>query len=130
MARAKKPGTPGKTTIPAEVVKDATRRIRKEYEGTGGAAIADLEVIAQQRYLYFETIERPRAILPGLIAARFGQKRGTRRTPLGRAAWTGDPELWNLQLYKWSDECWDEHNDACTIGGTPEECIRQAVAGW
>ena len=69
-------------------------------------------------------------ILPGLIPARFGKSKGPPRTPLGRMVWTGDPKDWRLQLYKWSDECWDEDNDAGTYGGTPEQCIKEAVLGW
>jgi len=37
---------------------------------------------------------------------------------------------WRLQLYKWSDECWDEGNKAGIRGGTPERCLKEAVLGW
>lgn len=130
MARAKKPGTPGKTRIPKDVVKDTTIRLKKAFKGTGEAELADLVIIAQQHYLYLETAERPVEILPGLISARFGKGKGAPRKPLGRMVWTGNPERWGFQLYKWSDEWWDEHNDGNTLGGTPEECLAEAVLGW
>ena len=53
-----------------------------------------------------------------------------RHTPLGRMVWTGDPERWRLELYKWSDERWDEENGAGAVGGTPEECVVEATLGW
>ena len=130
MARARKPGTPGKTTIPAEAVREATRRLKKAFTQTGYSAHERLEVIAQQGYLYIETVELPVEVYPGLVDARFAKKGGARRTPLGRLVWTGDPERWCFQLYKWSDECWDEENEAGTGSGTPEECLAQAVLGW
>jgi hypothetical protein len=130
MTRAKKPGTPGKTIIPKEVVREAMRRLKNAFRRTANAERETLEVIAQQRYLYLETVERPVEVFPGLVDARFAKKGGARRTPLGRLVWMGDPERWCLQLYKWSDECWDEENEAGTGGGTPEECLAQSVHGW
>ena len=130
MARARKPGTPGKTTIPRDVIKDVTRRLKKAFKQTGEAESEDLVVIAQQHYLYLETEERPVEIMPGLIPSRFGKSQGPRRTPLGRMVWTGNPEDWDLELYKWSDECWDTDNDAGTRGGSPEECMEETVRAW
>jgi hypothetical protein len=130
MARAKKPGTPGKTTIPKDVVKETVHRLKKVFKKENQAEFADLVVIAQQHYLYLETEERPVEILPGLISARFGKGKGVPRTPLGRMVWTGDPKQWCLQLYKWSDEYWDVDNEAWTAGGTPERCLKEALKGW
>jgi hypothetical protein len=112
------------------VVKDTTRQLKRAFAKTCEAEFKRLIVLAQQHYLYLETVEEPPQILPGLIPARFGKKRGVRAQPLGRLVWTGDPAHWQLQLYKWSDECWDEANDAGTIGGTPEDCLNEAIAGW
>ena len=106
------------------------RQLRNVFRDTSEAEIADLVVTARQHYLYLETVERPQEIMPGLISARFAKRGGARRTPLGRMVWTGDPGQWGLELYKWSDECWDEDNEAGTAGGTAEECIDQAVSGW
>ena len=128
MARARKPGTPGKTKIPADVVRAARKRLLRAFRETDEEEFCDLKVIAQQHFLYLETVERPHEVLPGLIDARFAKQQ--RRTPLGRMIWAGDPERWRLELYKWSDECWDERNDAGTVGGTPEQCIVEATIGW
>ena len=130
MARARRPGAPGRTKIPGDVVKATTKRLKMAFKKTGDGTFADLAVIAQQHYLYLESIERPHEIMPGLIDARFAKARGRRRTPLARMVWTGDPERWRLELYKWSDERWDEENDACTAGGSPEECLVDATLGW
>ena len=111
-------------------MKETTYRLKKAFRETGQAELADLLVVAQQHYLYLEIAERPMEILPGLIPAQFGKSKGLPRKPLGRMAWTGNPKKWRLQLYKWSDEWWDEKNDAGTIGGTPEDCLTEAVLGW
>jgi len=130
MTRARKPGTPGKTTIPKEAVLEARRRLKKAFVQTENSEYQRLEVIAQQHYLYLETVELPIEVFPGLVDARFARYGGACRAPLGRLVWTGDPERWCLQLYKWSDECWDEENEAGTGGGTPEDCLVQSVHGW
>lgn len=130
MARARKPGASARTTIPREVVKEAISHLRKAFKETSEAEFNDLVVIAQQHYLYLETVGRPMEILPGLISAQFAKSKGQLRKPLGRMVWTGNPKSWRLQLYKWSDECWDEDNDTGTCGGTPEECLTEAVLGW
>lgn len=128
MARARKPGTAGKTKIPPDVVNTVCKRLQIAFRETDEEGFYELEVIPQQHYLYLETVERPREVLPGLIQARFAKQQ--RRTPLGRMIWAGDPEHWRLELYKWSDERWDERNDAGTTGGTPEQCIVEATLGW
>jgi hypothetical protein len=104
--------------------------MKKAFRETEDTLHSDLKVIAQQQFLYLESIERPRELLPGMVEARFAKKGGARRTPLGRMVWTGDLEHWGLHLYKWSDECWDADNEAGTYAGTPEDCVHQAVAGW
>ena len=130
MARRKKPGAPGKTKIPLDIVRTVGKRLKQAYKREADGEYSDLVVTAQQHFLYLETVERPRQIIPGLVEARFAKRGGAPRTPLGRIVWTGDPETWRLQLYKWSNECWDEENDAMTNGGTPEECIVEASLGW
>ncbi|NLX13799.1 MAG: hypothetical protein GXY44_09130 [Phycisphaerales bacterium] len=130
MARSRKPGTPGKTRIPKDIVKAVTQRLKKAFRKSDRAQVVDLSITAQQHYLYLETVEKPVEILPGLISARFAKRSAACPVPLGRMVWTGDPESWYLQLYKWSDECWDEDNDAGTDGGTPEKCLKQAIRGW
>jgi hypothetical protein len=112
------------------MVRETTRVLKKAFKKVGPAELAALVVVAQQHYLYLETAGRLMDVMPGLIPARFGKSKGPPRTPLGRMVWTGDPRKWRLQLYKWSDECWDEGNDAGMAGGTPEECITEAVLGW
>ncbi len=130
MGRARKPGTRGKTTIPPEVVKAVTKRLRDAFNASPEVEVSGLELMAQQHYLYLETRDRPQEILAGLVEARLVRKRRRPAVPLGRMVWTGDAERWHLELYKWSDDWWDEENDASTAGGTPEECLAEAVLGW
>ncbi len=127
MARRRKPGTPGKTTIPQEIVEGTTERLMRAFAKTGPAIKADLVVTAQQKYLYLETVERPWERLPGVSEPRYGKARGPRHKPLGRMVWTGDPERWKLQAYLWEKETWDEKNEAGNHGGTPEECMIEAT---
>ncbi len=89
MTRARKPGTPGKTTIPKEAVREATRRLKKAFGQTGNAGCRRLEIIAQQHHLYLETDELPVEVFPGLVDSRFARQGGARRAPLGRLVWTG-----------------------------------------
>ena len=131
MGRRRKPGTPGKTKISRDVVKATTRRLKAAFKKTGESEMSDLQVVAQQHYLYLETLERPREIFPGLVEARFAKgRRKPSAVPLGRMVWTGDSEDWRFQLYKWSDEWWDEENDGSTYGGRPEDCVFEACVGW
>ena len=104
MGHAKKLGTPGKTTIPPEVVSSAIRQLVR---GLGNARILpyNLFVVPQQCYLYVETGHRdwdddgpPPPITKGSVAHK----------PLGRLKYLGDPNSWEYQRYKWSDEHWDE----------------------
>ena len=130
MAHRRKPGTPGKTAIPRDVVKTVMRRLQNAFKDTIDADLYDLFVIAQQHYLYLETTDRPHELMPGFVDSRYLSKRPLPRKPLARMVWTGDPEKWHLQLYKWSDERWDEDNEAMTAGGTPEECMVEGSLGW
>ena len=130
MARRRKPGTPGKTTIPPEVVKTVTKRLQKAFKQTDEQAFSNLFIIAQQHFLYLEKSEHPIEIMAGLVEARFLKRGGAPRTPIGRMVWTGDVENWQLQLYKWSSEHWDEENEAVTSGGIPEDCLIEAIVGW
>lgn len=127
MSRARKPGTPGKTTIPQDVVEATAGRLMKAFAENGAAIGADLSVTAQQEYLYLETVERPAQDASGIGKPRYGKARGPRRRPLGRMVWTGQTERWELQAYLWAEECWDTKNKLGSYGGTPEECMIEAT---
>lgn len=129
MAR-RKPGTPGKTTIPRDVVRSVTRRLKAAYKKSGEAEWSELQVVAQQHYLYLETRRQPMEVFLGLVPLAEARGRPKPAAPLGRMVWTGDEKRWGFQLYKWSDEIWDERNEGDCCGGTPEECMFEAIVGW
>ena len=76
------------------------RQLKSAFGETGETEFKELIVVAQQRYLCLETVEKPFQVLPGLVPIRFARRRGDRKQPLARMVWTGDPTDWGLQLYK------------------------------
>ena len=58
MGRRKKPGTPGKTTIPAGIVSNVTDRLVAVFRERGYHHDYRLFIIPQQGYLYVEVEER------------------------------------------------------------------------
>lgn len=81
MGRRKKPGTPGKTTIPAEIVSRVTRRLVAEFTKREYHLDHNLFVVPQQCYLYLEVERkefgtlRPRPLI---------HRSSTTHIPLGR----------------------------------------------
>lgn len=99
MGRRKKPGVPGKTTIPPEVVVSATRRLHAVFARRGDEDF-ELVVVPQQCFLYVEIAERRE----GRGAVKV--KSSTTRTPLGRLRFVSAKE-WIFERYVWTDEDWD-----------------------
>lgn len=77
------------------------------------------EVIGQFRgpYLYVSYVEES----VGLPIQR-------RPSPLCRLRYTGDPEYWEFQIYKYSDESYDDEGEFPFPGGTVEECFDAAAS--
>lgn len=52
--------------------------------------------------------------------------------PVCRLRYTGDPDDWDLQMFKWSTERYDTGGEFAFLfgGGPPEECIESAVGGY
>lgn len=121
MGRRKKPGTPGKTTIPPEIVSSVIRRLSNEFGKRGYDIDHNLFVVPQQCYLYLE-VERK----------EFGSKKrrppinlsSTTHIPLGRLKFMGGTEKWEYQPYRYSDEYWDDRD---TEVGTPEDLMLSMV---
>ena len=105
MSHSKKPGTPGKTTIPPEIVSAATMKLAACFRGKWFTSSHDLFVVPRQCYLYVETRRRqwddagPRPPM---------DKDSTTHRPLGRLKYVGDPDVWEYHRYIWSNEYWDE----------------------
>src|SRR5439155_21492117 len=54
-----------------------------------------------------------------------GRRRGA--SPLCRLRYTGDADEWGLEIYKHSDDSYDQENDFPFPGGTPERCFSVAA---
>ena len=59
MRHSRKPGSPGKTTIPLRIVSAVTRRLLATFRRLGYDIDHDLFVIPQQCFLYVEVKGRP-----------------------------------------------------------------------
>lgn len=105
MSRWRKPGAPGRTTIPSDVVAKATRTITAEFKALGFWTTHNL-FVARQCYLYVEVSERWDDAAPRPPVT----KDSTTHYPLGRLRFTGDADAWEFQPYLWSDECWDDQD--------------------
>jgi len=105
MGHSKKPGTPGRTTIPAEIVTATTKRLLAVFTKRKFDLDHDLFVVPQQCYLYVEVQRRPydaKGARPPITTS------STTHIPLGRLKFLGDAKKWEYQPYRWSDEFWDE----------------------
>jgi hypothetical protein len=117
----KKPGAPGKTTIPSGIVSSVTRRLLNDFRKRGYEIDHDLFIVPQQCYLYLEVerkdfgTTRPRA--PVTLSS-------TTHIPLGRLRFTGNAKKWEYQPYRYSDEYWDDRD---TEIGTPEDLLLSMV---
>jgi hypothetical protein len=50
--------------------------------------------------------------------------------PLCRLRYTGDPDYWALNMFKWSSERYDTRNDFGFGGGTLPECLDALLHGY
>ena len=127
MGRSRKPGTPGRTTIPPKVTSDVTGRLVATFRRFGSCGVFDLFVIPQQCYLYVEVKRR----VPGSAGTRPPIPRSsTTHIPLGRLKYIDqgrdEAERWELQTTLWSDETWDERS---VVRGSPENLMLSAIVG-
>lgn len=102
MGRRTKPGTPGRTTIPPEVVSWATELLQEPYRRHGDDDY-ELFVVPQQRFVYVE-IERRDFLDPGRVAVKSSTART--RTPMGRFRFV-EKDSWIYEPYIVSGETWD-----------------------
>lgn len=119
MARRRKPGVAGKTTIPLEVVTATRERLQAVFAKMGFAEDYDLYLVAQQRFLYVEVERHPIGCGPDCTSTRTSSA----RTPLGRLQLVSDDE-WEFHPYRWSGEGWDDRSPE---RGTPEELMSAIV---
>ncbi|MBI4564835.1 MAG: hypothetical protein HY716_09115 [Planctomycetes bacterium] len=121
MGHRKKPGTPGKTTIPAEVVASVTKRLLDVFTGREYHLDHHIFIIPQQCYLYVE-VERKefgsRGRRPPITRS------STTHIPLGRLKFMDRSDRWEYQPYRFSDEYWD---DSDTEKGAPEDLMLSMI---
>ena len=117
MGHAKKPGTPGRTTIPPEVVSKVTARLLREFRKFHYDFDYHLFIIPQQCYLCLEVRwkrEDEEDPDPPIT------KSSTTHKPLGRLKYLGQMREWDFHLYRWSDEWWDHGS---VERGSPEHLL-------
>ena len=117
MGHRKKPGAPNRTTIPAEIVSSATKRLLSVFRKRGYNKLHYIFIIPQQCYLYVEVESKP---FDATGPEPPMTKGSTTHKPWGRLKYTGNEKAWVYQPYRWSDEYWDERN---MESGTPEDLM-------
>ncbi|HEY3448461.1 MAG TPA: hypothetical protein VGK67_19050 [Myxococcales bacterium] len=108
MSRRKKPGTPGKTTLPRDVVSAVTEFVQAEFKKRGSADYLDVFVVAQQCFIYLETADKAREAFGRPLPKPRVTTSSTTHSPLGRLKFLGTTERWEFQPYRWSDELWED----------------------
>jgi hypothetical protein len=113
---------PSKPTIPDEVREKASHRLKKLVKKYRKYGVADIIGIFKGRYLYIDWIDEA-----GIFG--FTLSKGTRKpSKLCRLRYKGDINKWKLEMYKYSDMCYDVEGDFMLGGGTIEECFDAAAS--
>jgi hypothetical protein len=105
VGRAKKPGMPGKTTIPRETVSQIAQKLRSTFNRFQFHHEFHFVVVPQQCYLYLEV-----APVRDGHPAPSPDKGSTTHKPLGRLMYLGTPSEWEYQPYRRSNGGWDARN--------------------
>jgi hypothetical protein len=130
----------GKLAISEESRKVALERLHKYVDDNylGRYGVVDVRTKIKGRYIYIdwvegltdEDIEIVKNENPGVSmeTIEFHRRNNSRPSKLCRIRSSGDMEFWTLELYKYSDWCYDVEGDLPFGGGTIEECF-EAAAG-
>ncbi|MBI5485756.1 MAG: hypothetical protein HY905_00325 [Deltaproteobacteria bacterium] len=105
MGHSKKPGAPGRTTIPPAIVSSVTKQCLAIFKKLGFDRDYHLFIVPQQCYLYVEAqpmLPEDRDPPPLVTTS------STTHKPLGRLKYLGGTDRWEYQPYLWADEWWDE----------------------
>lgn len=107
MSKRTRPASPSMTE---DVAEKAVRSLHRALRNCGRAdLVSSLLLVVERKYIYV------------------GDAQGG---PLCRLRYTGNPDDWTLQMFKWSSERYDMGNDFGFAGGTMEECMRAMLSGY
>jgi hypothetical protein len=113
---------PSKPTIPDEVKRKAYHRLKKLVKKYSKYGVADIIGTFKGRYLYIDWIDE------GEIYGSSLSKREPKPSKLCRLKYKGNINNWELEMYKYSDMCYDVEHDFVFSGGTVEECFDAAAS--
>lgn len=113
---------PNKPTIPDEVRQKISRRLEKLVKKYRKYGVAEIIGTFKGRYLYIDWIDEAQILSFGL------SKRKPKPSKLCRLRYKGDVDNWELEMYKYSDMCYDVEGDFMFSGGTIEECFDAAAS--
>jgi hypothetical protein len=113
---------PSKPVIPDEVREKASHRLKKLVKKYRKHGVADIIGIFKGRYLYIEWFDEASMLIASL------SERKPKPSKLCRLRYEGDINKWELEMYKYSDMCYDVEGDYMFGGGTIEECFDAAAS--
>jgi len=113
---------PSKPIIPDDVRQKASHRLRKLVKKYRKHGVANIIGTFKGRYLYIDWIDEAEIYCSSLI------KREPKPSKLCRLKYKGDINNWELEMYKYSDMCYDVEHDFVFSGGTVEECFNAAAS--
>ena len=112
---------PSKPAIPDEVRQKAFRRLKRLVKKYRKHGVADIIGIFKGGYLYIDWTDEASMLIASLSKSK------PKPSKLCRLKYEGDINNWGLEMYKYSDMCYDVEGDFMFSGGTIEECF-DAVA--
>jgi hypothetical protein len=113
---------PSMPAIPDEVREKASHRLEKLVKKYRKYGVADIIGIFKGRYLYIDWTDEANKLIASL------SKSEPKRSKLCRLRYKGDINNWELEMYKYSDMCYDVEGDFMFAGGTIEECFDAAAS--
>jgi hypothetical protein len=113
---------PRKPAIPDEVRRKASHRLKRLVKKYRKHGVADIIGIFKGRYLYVGWTDEASILIATL------SKRKLKPSKLCRLKYKGDINNWELEMYKYSDMCYDVEGDFMFSGGTIKKCFDAAAS--
>lgn len=97
-------------SITDAVAQQAVRGLHRALKNCGRPdLVSSLRIVVERNYVYLDD-------------AQGG--------PLCRLRYTGNPDDWTLQMFKWSTERYDTRNEFGFTGGTLDDCMQAMLSGY